>query len=116
MRLTIDLSRKIVALAALATIAVAAISGSARTAAGNADPGATFKAKCASCHGSDGSGQTAAGKALKLRDLRSADVQGMNDAKLYEVIAKGRNKMPGYEKNLGADTCKALVSYIRQLK
>jgi hypothetical protein len=40
----------------------------------------------------------------------------MNDAKLYEVIAKGRNKMPGYEKNLGADTCKALVSYIRKLK
>jgi mono/diheme cytochrome c family protein len=116
MRLTMDLSRKIIALAAITTIAVAAATGSAGTAGGPADPAATFKAKCSSCHGADGSGQTAAGKALKLRDLRSAEVQGASDAKLYAVITKGKNKMPGYEKSLGGDTCKALVSFIRQLK
>jgi cytochrome c6 len=81
-----------------------------------ADAAATYKSKCASCHGANGSGQTSAGKAMKLRDLRSAEVQGQGDAGLYAIIAKGKAKMPGYEKSLGAETCKALVAYIKQLK
>jgi cytochrome c6 len=76
----------------------------------------TFKAKCVACHGADGTGNTAAGKALKIRDLTSAEVQGQTDAQLYELIAKGKGKMPAYEKTLGADSCKALVAYIRTLK
>jgi cytochrome c6 len=79
------------------------------------DAAATYKAKCASCHGADGSGSTAAGKALKVRDLRSADVQKQSDDQLYAIIAKGKEKMPGYEKPLGAETCKALVAHIRNL-
>jgi mono/diheme cytochrome c family protein len=81
-----------------------------------ADAAAVYKAKCSSCHAPDGSASTAAGKSLKLRDLRSADVQKQSDPQLYEVIAKGKGKMPGYEKTLGADSCRALVAYIRQLK
>lgn len=80
------------------------------------DAAATFKGKCASCHGLDGSGNTAFGKKENIRNLRSAEVQGMSDAQLYEVIAKGKKKMPGYEKTLGADTCKQLATYVRQLK
>src|SRR5258706_2509401 len=38
-----------------------------------ADRAAVYKAKCAGCHGADGSGQTAMGKAMKLRDLGSAE-------------------------------------------
>ncbi len=80
------------------------------------DGGETFKAKCVACHGADGTGNTAAGKAMKVRDLTSAEVQGQTDAQLYELIAKGKGKMPAYEKTLGADSCKALVAYIRTLK
>jgi cytochrome c6 len=75
----------------------------------------TFASKCASCHAIDGSGSTAKGKELKLKDMRSAEVQAMTDDKLYEVIAKGKGKMPGYEKTLGADKCHELVTYIRSL-
>jgi mono/diheme cytochrome c family protein len=89
-------------------------SQAASTTAG--DGGATFKAKCVSCHGADGTGNTAAGKALKVPDLTGAAVQGKTDAKLYQVIAKGENKMPGYENSLGADKCKELVAYVRTLK
>jgi hypothetical protein len=35
---------------------------------------------------------------------------------LYAIVAKGKGKMPGYEKSLKAATCKELVAYIRQLK
>ena len=81
-----------------------------------ADAAATYKSKCASCHGANGSGQTSVGKAMKLRDLRSAEVQGQTDEQLYAIIAKGKGKMPGYEKSLGAETCKALVAHMRTLK
>src|SRR5262245_39412057 len=72
--------------------------------------------KCANCHSKDGSGQTAKGKKLELKDLRSADVQKkMTDAKMIELIAKGKGDMDGYEKELKAEEIKALVAYIRSL-
>ena len=80
------------------------------------DGGATYLAKCASCHAKDGSGNTPAGKKLSLKDLRSAEVQGMSDAQLTGIIGKGKGKMPGYEKSLGADGVKAQVAYIRSMK
>lgn len=80
-----------------------------------ADAAATYKAKCAGCHGMDGSGNTGPGKSMKVRDLRSADVQKQSDDQLFAVIANGKGKMPGYSKSLGADTCKGLVAYVRKL-
>jgi mono/diheme cytochrome c family protein len=80
------------------------------------DGAVTFKTKCASCHGLDGSGNTAFGKAAKLRDLGSAEVQGLADAQLAEIIGKGKGKMPGYEKSLGAEGVQEQVAYVRSLK
>jgi hypothetical protein len=53
---------------------------------------------------------------MKLRDLRSAEIQAMSDDALFKVIANGKGKMPGYSKSLGADTCHALVAYVRSFK
>jgi cytochrome c6 len=81
------------------------------------DSGAdVFKTKCASCHGATGSGDTAMGKSLKLKDLGSAEVQGQSDADLTNVIAKGKKPMPGYEGKLTSDQIQDLVKYIRTLK
>ncbi|MFY9555554.1 MAG: cytochrome c [Blastocatellia bacterium] len=80
-----------------------------------ADGAATFKAKCTACHGADGSGNTAAGKSLKVRDLRSAEVQKQSDEQLFNIIAKGKGKMTGYQKTLGAEKCKEQVAFIRHL-
>lgn len=74
-----------------------------------------YKAKCASCHAADGSGNTAVGKKLGAHDFRSEEIQKMTDAQLTEIIAKGKNKMPGYEKSLKPEQIKDLVAYIRQL-
>ena len=81
-----------------------------------ADGAATFKAKCASCHGADGSGSSPMGKKMGLRDLGSADVQKQTDAQLTEITAKGKAKMPAYEAKLSADDIKALVAHMRTLK
>jgi mono/diheme cytochrome c family protein len=77
-------------------------------------PGAAvYKAKCASCHGADGSGKTPAGKTMKVRDLCSTDVQKLTDAELTKVISDGKGKMPAYAKKLSADQIKSLVEMIR---
>lgn len=79
------------------------------------DAKAVYGQKCASCHGVDGAGTTPMGKKMNLKDLKSKEVQAMTDAQLLEVTAKGKGKMPGYEKSLGADMCKKLVAYIRTM-
>src|SRR5271169_2029559 len=68
---------------------------------------ATFKAKCAGCHGADAKGK----EAMKTRDLSSADVQKQSDADLSGIITNGKGKMPPY-KTLSADQVKDLVSFI----
>jgi cytochrome c6 len=72
-----------------------------------------YKAKCASCHGADGTGQTAAGKPMKLRDLGSADVQKQSDTDLYKITADGKGKMPAYKAKLSDTEIKALVTHMR---
>jgi mono/diheme cytochrome c family protein len=118
MRLSIKEFKTVVGVAmTISMLALVLFSQTSSLAASTAGDGAeTFKAKCASCHGPDGTGQTAVGKAMKLRDLTSADVQAQTDDQLLDIVTKGKGKMPGYEKTLGADKCKELVAYIRTLK
>jgi mono/diheme cytochrome c family protein len=79
------------------------------------DASKVFKASCTLCHSEDGSGNSPTGKALKAKDLRSAEVQGKTDAELTETITKGRGKMPAFGTKLSTDKIKSLVAYIRQL-
>ena len=93
----------------LACIAPAAFAGSDEGAA-------TFKAKCAMCHGQDATGNTPMGKNLKIRDLTSADVQNQSDADILNTISKGKNKMPEYGTKLSKDQIADLQKFIRTLK
>ena len=77
---------------------------------------ALYKSKCVACHGADGKGETAVGKANKVRDLGSADVQAQSDDAIAGIIGNGKGKMPAYGKSLKADQIKDLVAYIRSLK
>jgi mono/diheme cytochrome c family protein len=81
------------------------------------DGAALFKAKCAACHGQDGSGDTAIGKKSKLRDLRSPEVQKQTDAELTSVIADGNGK-PAHaykKKGMTDGQIKAVVAHIRSI-
>ena len=76
---------------------------------------ATYKAKCAMCHGPDGKGETATGKALKAGSFAAPEVAKMSDDDLATVIIKGKNKMPSFEGKLKKEEIEQLVAYIRQL-
>jgi mono/diheme cytochrome c family protein len=75
-----------------------------------ADGGATFKAKCASCHGADGQGKM--GPALKGTSL-SAD-------QIVALLTTGdESKKSPHKKALSgvsADDAKAVADYVKDLK
>jgi cytochrome c6 len=79
------------------------------------DAASTYKAKCAMCHGADGSGNTPAGKAMKARDFASPEVQSETDAQLTDIVSNGKNKMPAYKGKLTDDQIQGLIAYIRDL-
>ena len=79
------------------------------------DAARIYKTNCALCHSADGSGDTATGKALHAKDLRSDEVQKHSDAELEEVISKGRGKMPAFGAKLKPDDVTKLVAYIRDM-
>jgi mono/diheme cytochrome c family protein len=93
----------------LAVLVVAPLAVRAQSAA------ATYKAKCAGCHGADGKGTTAPGKALGVHDFSSAEVTKMNDTDLMTIVSGGKNKMPAYGKSLKDTEIKDMVAYVREL-
>ena len=86
------------------------------SAAAQDSPEASYKAKCAACHGPDGAGATTAGKKLGAKDLHSPAVTAMTDAELLDITKNGKEKMPAYGKSLTDDQIKSLIKYIRTLK
>jgi mono/diheme cytochrome c family protein len=72
--------------------------------------------KCAVCHGEDGAGKTAKGKKLKIKDIRSPEVQKLTPAQWTDIILKGSGQdMDAYEKELGAEMARKLAAYMRDL-
>jgi cytochrome c6 len=84
--------------------------------AGRADDAAgLYKSKCAMCHGPDGKGETATGKAMKVTDLTSAEIQKKSDAELIASTTNGKGKMPAQKGKLTDAQIKDLTAYIRGL-
>jgi len=106
----------LVRISSLVLVIVLGLIVSSTTARGQGDGAALFKAKCAPCHGADGKGQTAMGKALKARDLGSEEVQKESDGQLTEIVNKGKGKMPAYKGKLTDAQIKELVTFVRSLK
>ena len=75
---------------------------------------ATFRTKCAMCHGPDGGGSEV-GKSMNVPDLRSQAIQGLADAELAQVISNGKGGMPSFKNSIGADQIQALVKHVRAL-
>ena len=81
-------------------------------------PGAdTFKTKCAMCHGDDGLGNTAMGKALGIQSYKAPEILKMSNADLATTIKNGKNnKMPSFNGQLTDAQIKDVVQYIHKLQ
>jgi cytochrome c6 len=98
-----------------ATAAVLFVSALSAIGQAQSDAGKIFNANCTLCHSTNGSGDSATGKALHAKDLRSDEVQKQDDAVLNEVITKGKGKMPAFGTKIKPNDVIKLVAYIRQL-
>jgi mono/diheme cytochrome c family protein len=76
---------------------------------------ATFRAKCAMCHGPDGSGSEV-GKTMHVPDLRSPEVQKLPDTQLAQIISDGKGGMPPFKNSFSQDQVHSLVAHIRSLR
>jgi cytochrome c6 len=76
----------------------------------------TFRLRCATCHGADGSGNGPMAKAAKLTipDLGSKEVQALSDADLKKVVTDGKDKMKPV-KGLADKDLANLVAFVRSL-
>jgi cytochrome c6 len=77
---------------------------------------ATYKAKCAMCHGPDGTGNTSIGKNMKIRSLKSPEDIKATDAELAKQTKDGVGKMQGYAGKLTGAQIQDVVTYIRTLQ
>jgi mono/diheme cytochrome c family protein len=84
-----------------------------------------WKAKCGSCHGADGKGQTEQGKKLAVADMTTAAWQAQfSDDKIKAAINDGlkrekngvKQEMEGYKAKLQPAQVDALTAHIRSLK
>jgi mono/diheme cytochrome c family protein len=94
----------------LIVLLVIALSASLALPAFAQDGAATYKAKCASCHGPEGQGKV--GPALKGTTL--------TDAQIADLLTKGDNGKKAPHKKalagLSADDAKAVAAFVKTLK
>jgi mono/diheme cytochrome c family protein len=78
-----------------------------------------YKAKCAACHGADGTG-TAAGQKMGAKAFSSPDVQKMSQAEVVDFIENGgpQKKATHAFATKGVDAAQAtsLATYVKGLK
>jgi mono/diheme cytochrome c family protein len=76
----------------------------------------TYKAKCAMCHGPDGTAAVPMGKMYKIPSFKDPAVIKSSDAELSAITKDGKGKMPAYNGKLTDAQIKEVVSYIRTLQ
>jgi mono/diheme cytochrome c family protein len=104
MVITVNLVKKLTTgLLAVGALAMILMTSTAVTIRAEADDaGATYKAKCAMCHGA---------KAEKAFDPSKAD------GALVDAVLKGvKPKMPAYDGKMTADAAKGLVAYMKSIR
>lgn len=103
------------------SLALALLCGNAAKAGPDPKIARTWKAKCASCHGVEGKGDTEQGAKMKLPDMTKPEWQkGNPDDKMRQAIVNGVKKegkegMDSYKEVLSPEQIDGLVTYVRGL-
>ena len=100
----------------LTTLTMVVLGATAGLAADAAAGKVVYDKSCKSCHGADGAAPAAMSKMMKvdIKDLKSAEVQGMSDADMKKVTSDGKGKMPA--KHVTGADADNLVAFVHSLK
>jgi cytochrome c6 len=88
----------------------------ATTSAAVAAPGAdTYKAKCQSCHGAEGTPNPGIAKAMGVKPISDPSVKSISEAQMIAETTNGKGKMPAFKGKLTDAQIKDSVNYFRSL-
>lgn len=77
---------------------------------------ATFKAKCAMCHGADGLATSGMAKMMKVPSVKSPDFRQLTESEMIRDTTDGKGKMPSYKGKLTDAQIREVVAYMRTLE
>jgi cytochrome c6 len=103
------MSKTIRSLVALSAVVLLGGAVSFAQAAGEA----TYKAKCQSCHGAEGTPNPGIAKAMGVKPI--SDVKADSEAQMITITTDGKGKMPAYKGKLTDAEIKDSVDYFRSL-
>jgi len=98
--------------------AVLVLALAAGTAMGFAQSGgeATYKAKCQMCHGATGTGDTPAGKAMKVKSFADPILIKMSDTAILGLTKNGTGKMPSFKDKLTDSQIQEVIVFVHELQ
>lgn len=101
----------------LSCLAIVTLASAAGFAADAKAGKAVYDKSCKSCHGVDGTPNASVAKMMKveIKDLKSAEVQGLSDAAIKTIITAGKGKMKPVTSVTGA-AVDEVAAYVRTLK
>jgi cytochrome c6 len=76
---------------------------------------ATYKAKCQSCHGAQGTPNPGIAKAMGVKPANDPSVTSMSEADMIAETTNGKGKMPAFKGKLTDAEIKDSVTYFRSL-
>ncbi len=74
---------------------------------------ATYKAKCQSCHGAEGTPNPGIAKAMGVKPASDPSVKADTEAQMITITTDGNGKMPAYKCKLTDAEIKDSVDYFR---
>lgn len=77
---------------------------------------ATFKSKCAMCHGADGLATSPMAKAMSVPSVKSEMFMKLSESEMVTATTNGKGKMPAYKGKLSDAEIKDVVAYMRSLE
>jgi mono/diheme cytochrome c family protein len=77
---------------------------------------ATYKAKCASCHGSTGTPNPGIAKSMGVKAASDPDMKKLSVDDEIAAVTNGKGKMPAFKSKLSDAEIKDSVNYYRSLK
>ncbi|MGB7267190.1 MAG: cytochrome c [Terracidiphilus sp.] len=76
---------------------------------------ATYKAKCQSCHGAEGTPNPGIAKMMGVKPVSDPSVKGHSAAEMIAITNTGKAKMPAFKGKLTDAQIKDSVDYFRSL-
>lgn len=77
-----------------------------------ADGESDYKAQCARCHGADAKGNAKLATALKVDPAKlNLSAGKMTEAEQVAITAKGKDKMPAFDKKLSKEQIDAIIKH-----